>query len=475
MSKESKQNHKGDLGIIKDNKPFPHDINAEMALLGSMILKGEINVENVVNILGSASNFYNEEGKNNSKTALFYNPKHQRIYSTICELYDNAIDINIISLAHTLRQNKIIEDIGGEAYLSELINSIVTTENLETWCMIVKNCAIRRNLITLGNKISDRGYNDELPSGKLLDVIEKEILEISKLEQRFEIYPIKDLIDYKNENGAFNYLCQLHKKDQTLLGISTGYTDIDDKITGFKPGGMYVFAARPFIDKTSFALNLVSNISVNINNQKSVGFLSLAMSAEYLTRSLLCLECGYSEKDFVYADTTQIERLTEAVQRVENAHIYIDSPPVLCIRELRSKARTMRAQYNIDILFIDDIQLIKAEERSNNRKEEISTISSEIKALSKELHLPIVIFAQLNSEVDKVGAIEEYADVVTYLHNDIKEHQEGVHEININGIPTKLIIEKNRNGKTGCINLLFFPYSGIFTSRARYIENDVLC
>ena len=475
-------------GIIHDDRPMPHDIDVEMAVLGSIIMEPQPGLDNAMDILGNATGFFDKRhGKKKViRQAVFYNPRHQRIYSTLCEMDESEIGIDLISLSHYLRQKKIIDDIGGEVYLVELTNCVATTANLETWCKAVRDCAIRRNLIVLGGQISDRGYDDERGASELLDVAEREILEISEIEERAEIYPIKALIDPKNEKGALKYLLKLRENDRTILGISTGYVDIDKKITGFKPGEMFVLAARPSIGKTSFALNLVSNIAVNASNPKSIGFFSLEMTAEQLACRLLCTECGYSEKDFIEGRAQHIEQIEESARRVGNAPIYIDPTPALRIRELRSKARTMKSKYGIDILFIDYLQLMKAEIRSDNRQEEVSAISSGIKALAKELHIPIVVLAQLNREVDKVagmkpklnhlresGAIEQDADIVAFLHRDKQEQQEKSETARIQGLDAELIIEKNRNGEIGSIPLLFFPHITKFTSKARYSEDDV--
>jgi len=466
------------------DKPLPHSADAEIAVLGAILIEPKPGMDNVMDILGTASHFYTKSRNKPAKPAMFYNPYNQRIYSTLCEMYDNKIDIDLVSLCHALKQKSVIDEIGGEGYLMELMNSVATTANLETWCGLVRDCAIRRNLITLGGKIVERSYDDEDTTSKLLDKIEKEVMDVSELEQREEIMTMQSLIK-GNEHSAFNYLLKLMAKDKDIMGIKTNYFDLDRKITGLKPGEMFVLAARPSMGKTSFALNIASNISVNAENPVPVGFFSLEMTAEQLAVRMLCAECGYSVKDFLNGNVQHMGKVEEAARRVGNAPIFVDPTPALRIRELRSKARTMKAKYDIQIIFIDYLQLMKAEVRSDSRQEEVTAISSGIKALAKELKIPIIVLAQLNREVEKTqglpklshlresGAIEQDADVVAFLHRDRDEQQENSPDAKIKGLDSILLIGKNRNGETGKVELLFFPHLMRFNNKSRMTDHDM--
>jgi replicative DNA helicase len=486
MTYSGRTDYKKLVGVVKDDRPLPYNVDAEMAVLGAMIIEPKPSIDNVLEILGSGSGFFDKGRKKGKQTAVFYNPRHQRIFSVLCELDDDDIDIDLISLVHALRQKNILDEIGGEIYLTELVDSVATTANLESWCKVVRDCVIRRKLIFLGGQMVDRGYDGERAASEMLDSAERDIMEISEMEERDKIYPIKGLIEPKNKDGAVAHLLKLRNNDLDVLGISTGYMDLNKKITGFKPGEMFVLAARPSIGKTSFALNLVSNIAINAAEPKSVGFFSLEMTAEQLARRLLCSECGYSEKDFIDGNVVNVAKVEKAAVRVGNAPIYIDPTSALRIRELKSKARMMKSKYDIQIIFIDYLQLMKAEIRSDNRQEEVSAISSGIKALAKELKIPVVVLAQLNRDVDKVagmkpklnhlresGAIEQDADVVAFLHRDRNEQQEKSIEARKSGLPAELIIEKNRNGETGFVPLLFFPSITTFRSKSRMDESDI--
>lgn len=473
-------------GIISDDRPLPHEPDAEVAVLGAILTEPRPCLDEAIELLGTASGFFNtgRERKKSMPPAIFYNPRHQRIYSCLCEMHDEDIGIDLISVSHALSQKKVLEDIGGEAYLLELMNSVATVANLETWCIIVRDFAILRNLIVTCESIKDKCYNADTGVSAILDEVEKSILDVGSLEERAETFPLKSLIDYKNENGAFQYLLNLHKKDEATAGIPTNYPELDKLIMGLKPGEMFVLAARPSIGKTSLALNMISNIAVN-RIDRAVGFFSLEMTAEQLSRRLLCTESGYSEQDFYDGNVTNVNKVTAAADRLCKANIFIDPTPALRIRELRSKARRMKSLHNVQALFIDYLQLMRAEIRSDNRQEEVSAISSGIKALAKELNIPIVVLAQLNREVEKTqgkpklshlresGAIEQDADIVAFLHRERDTQKDNSLDAQTRGVDAELIIEKNRNGRTGIVNMLFFPSIMLFRCKSPISDEDV--
>jgi len=473
-------------GMINDDRPLPHDSDAEAAVLGAVLMEPRPCLDDAMELLGTASDFYDtrKNHKKGLRLPVFYNPRHQRIYSCLCEMHDADIGIDLISVSHTLNQKKILEEIGGEVYLLELMNSIATVANIETWCIMVRDFAILRNLIVTCESIKDQCYEPDSGVSSILDEVEKKILDVGALEERADTFELKSLIDHKNENSAFHYLLNLAKHDESTVGIQTKFPELDHLITGLKPGEMFVLAARPSIGKTSFALNMISNIAVD-KPERSVGFFSLEMTAEQLSRRLLCTESGYSESDFRDGNVTNINKVTAAATRLCKSNIYIDPTPALRIRELRSKARRMKSLYSIQVIFIDYLQLMKAEVRSDNRQEEVSAISSGIKALAKELNIPIVVLAQLNREVEKTqgtpklshlresGAIEQDADIVAFLHRERDTQKDNSLEAQTRGIDAELIIEKNRNGGTGSVKLLFFPRLTLFRCKSRISDEDV--
>jgi len=473
-------------GVVHDDRPMPHDPDAEAAVIGAMILEPAPLIEEAVTILGSSS-VSAENTARDKKTPVFYNPRNQRIYNILCELHDNQSTIDLITLCNALAKQNQLEFIGGESYLMELMSGIATTANFESWCRIVRDFAILRTLIYMCENIKDRCYSpDESVSG-LLDKLEKDVLMASQMGNPSDIVELKHVIknEENEDEGALNYLLQMMNKDERTVGLSTGFSELDKLIIGLKPGEMFVLAARPSIGKTSFALNMMRNIALRATSAVPVGFFSLEMTAKQLAVRLICTESGYSEKDFYDGNVTNVPKITAAAKKLAKAPIYIDPTSGLKIRELRSKARRLHAMHQVKVIFIDYLQLMKAETRSDNRQEEVAAISLGIKSLAKELNIPIVVLAQLNREAEKTGgepklshlresgAIEQDADIVAFLHRERDTQKDSSHEFLEKGIEAKLIIEKNRNGRTGIVDLLFFPKLMRFTSKSRIPDEAV--
>ena len=283
---------------------------------------------------------------------------------------------------------------------------------------------------------------------------------------------------------AVQYLEKLHEKDVDATGVSTGLPALDNLIVGFKKQEMIVIAARPSIGKTSLALNIASYITVN--KKMKVGFFSLEMSSEQLTRRMLCSLARVSERDFFDKRFDEAEfgkkwsKITSAATELKKTNLYIDPTPGLSINELRAKALRMKLKYDIDIIFVDYLQLMKADiNRNDNRQNEVAKISVGIKGLAKELDIPVVVLAQLNRQAEQQdrprlshlresGAIEQDADVVMFLHRDRDPQKDSSQET----VDAEIIVEKNRNGQTGIAELVFFPKFMKFESKSRYNEQS---
>ena len=473
-------------GTLDTDRPLPSNPEAEAAVLGAVITEPKPCLEQAIEILGNAASFFDDfKGRRQGNTSfpVFHDYRNQRIYSCLCEMNDNDRPVEMVSLCHALSQKKWLDEIGGQEYIMHLMSSIATTVNIESWCIMVRDCAIIRNLIVTCDLFKEDCFKANAEASDLLGEFQRKIFDIGSLEDRSEVFDIESLIRQNNGKGAFDYLLNLYKHDEATSGIPTGYPDLDRRIMGLKAGEMFVLAARPSVGKTSLALNLVRNITMD-GKKRAVGFFSLEMTAMQLAKRLLCSESGFSERDFYENRVTpaNLVRVTQAADRLCESKIYIDPTPALKIRELRSKARKMKALNNIQVIFIDYLQLMKAEIRSDNRQEEVAAISSGIKALAKELNLPIVVLAQLNREVEKTqgkpklshlresGAIEQDADIVAFLHRDRDQKADNSIEAQTKGVPAELIIEKNRNGRTGVVELLFFPNLMNFQSRSKFDE-----
>ncbi len=454
------------LSRIAGDKPLPHNFKFEKAVLGA-ILVDETCFDEAIEKFGTAK--------------AFYDPVNQKIYETLLGLREKNVQIDHITLSKALEDQGLFNQMGGDAYLAEIQNSVATTAHMESWCSTVYDYAVLRELINACNQSVISCYDTEKEVAQILDGVEMSILKARDLGIKHSIKDIKTLI-----NESVKYLQQLKNRDEATTGISTGYPGFDDKITGMKRGEMIVLAARPSVGKTSFALNIVSNVALKKRPIPfSVAVFSLEMTDEQLTRRLLCGEAGISEKDFLNnsVTTADFSKITNAASLIMKSKIFIDPTPSLRIMELRAKARRLKKREKIDLLVIDYLQLMRADtvSKSETRQIEVSLISSGIKSLAKELNIPILVLAQLNraaeqqrdgiprlSNLRESGAIEQDADIVSFLHRDIEAHREAAEEDKNRGLDASLIIAKNRNGDIGKEDLLFFPKVMKFRSKNKY-------
>ena len=408
----------------------------------------------------------------------FYIPAHQTIYSLILEFGDKSKPIDFISLKQALKDRDQLENIGGPEYLSALYSFVPTAANAGYYIEIVREKYILRRLIIACNRLSNQCYDSQEDLEPLLDEAEKEIFAITGEHVNTEIIATKDLV-----MAAIEQIEKLYETRGSVTGLPTGFVDLDRMTSGLHPAEMIVIAARPSMGKTALAMNIAEHVAMNVG--KAVGVFSLEMSSQQLVQRLLCSRAkvdlqrvrnGFlSERDF--------PNLTAAAAKLAAAKMFIDDTPGLSIIELRAKARRMKSQYEIQLVVIDYLQLIRSTSRraQDNRQLEISEISGGIKALAKELNLPIIVVAQLNRQPDirakeggrprlsdlrESGSIEQDADVVgllvrpEYYETDEDAKQEKAGE-------AELIIAKQRNGPTGDIPLTFLKEFTRFESRHR--------
>ncbi len=422
---------------------------------------------------------------------VFYSHVHREIFKAILELADHQHkNVDPVAVAHCLQTRGVLEDIGGEGFLAELYNHVATTANLESWCISLREYFTLRRMIGVCNESLLRCYDPAANAPMLVEDIETSIYNIRNADQKTNGTEIRDCIV-----DQFKYL-QSVLDGQIEAGISTGYSQMDNYTGGLKPGEMFVLAARPSIGKTSIALNIIRNIALpsRTPRPRKIAFFSLEMTAEQITRRLLCTEAGISESVFWNKsfNRSDMAKLTQAVSLLRDApRIHIDPTGGLTVSELRAKARRLRLTKDpdgtpaIDLVVIDYLQLMHADIQTDGRQNEVAAISSGIKSLAKDLNIPVLVLAQLNREVDKTagagarpklshlresGAIEQDADIVAFLHRD----RDQAKEISSpdQSVEAELIIEKNRNGRTGIVKLNFFPVKMEFTAAAPYSEED---
>ncbi len=457
--------------LLKGDRPLPHDADAEMAVLGCMLLDPRF----AIDLATARLNFDN----------AFFTPAHQKIFNVLLKLRNDmrrdAIDL--ITVSNALAADGQLEQAGGRAYLSQLMNVVPSAANVEQYVEIVRENAVLRRLIRTGCEVAERSFDPQERSVReLVDLFQSQVLELTQLHSGADMAHIGDKI-----MGAVEYLDKLHNKDESVYGIRTGYTDLDNLITGLKPGDLFVLAARPSIGKTAFAMNIATNIAMG-RDPRPVGVFSLEMSTEQLILRLLCSKAGVNLRairDGALANSGWND-IMEAANCFRNAQIYIDDTGTLDILALRAKARRLKQQHDVQALFIDYLQLLKPASVNKNttRENEVSQISGGLKSLAKELGIPIVVLAQLNRQAEQTGskpklghlresgAIEQDADVVALLHRE-RDTDAGIVGKDTEGREAELIVAKHRNGPTGVVKLVFRPAYTRFESASNVSDSQI--
>ena len=442
---------------------MPHNIDAEKAVLGSMIL----------------SKYAMQRGIESLSEELFYLDAHKKIFVALTELANNNHAVDITTLTDVLINKNWLKQVGDIEYITELFNAVPTAYNVDEYINIVNEKAIRRRLIEAGTSIVDSAYqiDDELTD--TLDGAEKKILSVVKTRQGTEFKSIQDVV--------LKAQSDLEKSSQSkgeVTGLATNFTEIDKVTSGLHANELIIIAARPAMGKTAFALNLATNMAVT--NKKTVALFNLEMGAEQLVNRMFS-SLGQIEGNKLksgYLEHNDWKRVDEAVSLLAKSNMYIDDTPGITIGEIRAKCRRLASsEKGLDIVIIDYLQLISGSAKyAGNRQQEIAEISRSLKTLAMELKIPIIALAQLSRDVEKrqgdkrpilsdlreSGSIEQDADIVSFLYRDdyynkpgtIEEDDTGEKNISMPGLDSEtsiseFIIAKHRNGPTCTIKLLF--------------------
>ena len=442
---------------------MPHNIDAEKAVLGSMIL----------------SKYAMQRGIESLSEELFYLDAHKKIFVALTELANNNHAVDITTLTDVLINKNWLKQVGDIEYITELFNAVPTAYNVDEYINIVNEKAIRRRLIEAGTSIVDSAYqiDDELTD--TLDGAEKKILSVVKTRQGTEFKSIQDVV-----LKAQSDLEKLSQSKGEVTGLATNFTEIDKVTSGLHANELIIIAARPAMGKTAFALNLATNMAVT--NKKTVALFNLEMGAEQLVNRMFS-SLGQIEGNKLksgYLEHNDWKRVDEAVSLLAKSNMYIDDTPGITIGEIRAKCRRLASsEKGLDIVIIDYLQLISGSAKyAGNRQQEIAEISRSLKTLAMELKIPIIALAQLSRDVEKrqgdkrpilsdlreSGSIEQDADIVSFLYRDdyynkpgtIEEDDTGEKNISMPGIDSEtsiseFIIATHRNGPTCTIKLLF--------------------
>ncbi len=420
----------------------PQNLDAEKSVLGAMLIDDEA--------IGTAIEVLDE--------SWFYEESHRQIYRAMVDLYQHRKNVDLITLTDKLKNDHLLEKIGGAPYLSGLVELVHTAANVEHYATIVKEKGILRQLIKNATNIIDVCYDTKENVGDVVDHAEKLIFEVSDIKHQQQSVHVKDLV-----KASIEKIDLLYQRKEHVTGLASGFKRFDHMTSGLQPSDLIIIAGRPSMGKSALAAAIVEHVGIDL--KKGVAFFSLEMSKEQLVQRMLCSQARVDahkvRSGFLSREDWPL--LTKAAERLSNSSIYIDDTPAISALELRAKARRLRAHQGIELLVLDYLQLMRGSTRTDSRQQEISEISRSLKALARELNMPIIALSQLSravesrqdhrpqlSDLRESGAIEQDADLVILLmreeYYNPTEDNRGIAEVNI---------AKQRNGPVGMFKLFF--------------------
>lgn len=447
----------------QENVP-PQDIEAEQAVLGAIFLDAEALVEAMAQI----------------EPQDFYRRAHQIIFRSMIALNDRNENIDIITLKSQIESENTLEDVGGISYLTELSQVTPTASGVAHYAKIVKDKSTLRELIQAATKIVKEGYSQEGSVEEIVEAAEKGILNVSEKRNSTGFQAIADVLNSTMEN-----IDRLSQQNEEITGLPTGYPELDKMTAGLQPEELIILAARPAVGKTAFALNIAQNIGTRTD--RSVAIFSLEMGAESLVNRMLCAEGTIEAGHLRTGQLTEQEwhNLIMAMGSLSNTSIFIDDTPGIKVSEIRARCRRLAQEKgNLGLILIDYLQLIEGSGRES-RQQEVSEISRQLKKLAKELKVPVIALSQLSrsveqrqdkrpvlSDIRESGSIEQDADIVAFLYREDYYQRQGTEEDKneeeqaVDDV-IEVIIEKNRSGARGTVELLFKKEYNKFASISR--------
>ena len=438
----------------KNLKLPPQNIEAEQSVLGALMLDKNA-VINIADVL---------------RPDDFYKPSHEKIYEIILKLYEKREPIDILSVTAKLKDDNKLKEIGGSSYLSQLIESVPTASNIEHYAKIVREKKILRDLIRTSAEITEDAVAPTENVEDLLDNIEQKIFAISQHSFSRKFIVLKDEL-----RTAYERFEKLHRGEGGMRGIPTGFPEIDNILSGFQKSDLIVLGARPSLGKTALALNIARHVA--LNEKQPVGIFSLEMSREQVVDRLIATEAQVPLWELRTGRLRQdedFELIQHALDQLSQAPIFIDDTPSPTILQMRAIARRLQAEHGLGLIIVDYLQLVQPRGHSDNIVQQVTECSRGLKAMARELHVPVLALSQLSREVDKrdgqrprlsdlreSGSIEQDADVVMFIfRKDRNKFNPSAEEENT----AEIMIEKHRNGPTGIIKLKFDPEKVSFFS-----------
>jgi replicative DNA helicase len=441
----------------------PQNLDAEQAVLGAILLDNSA-LPRVIEIIHPPD---------------FYRAGHRRIYEAMLDLFEKDDSIDLITTREKLEQSNQLEEAGGTAYLSSLVDLVPTAANVQYHCRIVREKAILRGLIGTATEIASMSYEGSQDVEVLLDEAERRIFDISERRVRSGFTPIRSIMKH-----SFEVIEKLYEKKEEITGVATGFVDLDKLTSGFQPSDLIVIAGRPSMGKTAFVLNIAEN--VGIKSRLPVAIFSLEMAKEQLVMRMLSSRAKVDSNRLRSGFLTQQDwpRLSIAAGELAEASIFIDDSASISVLEIRAKARRLKAEHDVGLIVIDYLQLLRGRDRVESRQQEISEISRSLKALAKELRVPVIALSQLSravetrggdrrpllSDLRESGAIEQDADVVAFIYRE-EVYRKDEEEADMSDVAGKaeIIVRKQRNGPIGKVDLTFLKeYTRFENQETRY-------
>ncbi|HEY4502643.1 MAG TPA: replicative DNA helicase [Candidatus Paceibacterota bacterium] len=422
----------------------PHNIESEKALLGSIMIKPE-SMHDVLDIISPHS---------------FYAEKHRLIYEAMLELFAKSEPIDLLSMSSRLDEKKLLERVGGRTYLAELVNAVPSAGNVKHYANLVQRKAMMRNLISAADYLSELGYDESRDIDELLDEAERKVYAVTNSPSLHKFIELKDTL-----GEAWERLENLHRSQDELRGVRTGFRDLDNMLAGLQKSDLIILAARPSMGKTALALDIARQAATQYN--VPVGIFSLEMSSQQLVDRMLAAEShvnAWKLRTGKLSTDAEFEQIRQALDRLSKAPIYIDDQPGSDILKMRSVARRLKSEKGLGLIIVDYLQLMAptASRNSDSLVQQVTEISRSLKHLARELDTPVLALSQLSRAVEQrrgrprlsdlrdSGSIEQDADVVMFIHREDKMNEESDRP-NI----AEILIEKHRNGPVGKIELYF--------------------
>lgn len=429
--------------VVNNLRIPPQNIDSERALLGSIMLKPD-GIYDIVDIISED---------------VFYSEKHRIIYSTMMSLFQKGEPIDVLSLSAKLKEKKQMEKIGGNSYLTELVNFVPSAANIKHYADIVHKKYVLRNVISVADHISELGYNESLELEHILDEVEKKVYTATNVGTSQKFVPISSTLD-----EAWERIDTLHKSGgDEIRGIRTGFAGIDNKLAGLQKSDLIILAARPSMGKTALALDIARQSAVQYGTK--VGIFSLEMSSQQLVDRMLSSQSrvdAWKLRTGKLSVDAEFSKIQEAMAQLSAADIFIDDTPASTVLTMRSIARKLKSEHGLDLIIVDYLQLIHPTKNYDSMVNQVTEISRALKQLARELEIPVLALSQLSRAVEQrggrprlsdlrdSGSIEQDADVVMFIHREDKINVDS-DKPNI----AEILIEKHRNGATGSLELYY--------------------